>query len=366
MTVTSYPRIFLNWWASGLYQGLPTTLRQWFHIELPRLIIIPSDDSIEVMRFEAYWYQAGKKQQLGEFSATPESNYLDLLPKRWHKKKFIIELQLASCHVLSLEKSFPESIKENIVQSVGYQIDRITPFSADKVYYTAIPIEHNKKNKMIVAEILVSPKRYVDALLNRLHNTGIEPAQVQKISVQDSDERANLAPLTRQKGLENIKISKLPLYLLIFSLTAALIAPIAYKQRRVDQLDHAINDLRKDSAAQLAIRDKLFAAEEALSFLQEKRQSSPIALDVLEKISQKMPQDTWLESFELNGQTLEIRGESDQALTLIDILENAPEFSKVSFISPVALNKKTKKDKFHIKATVQVNKPNTIGGKQRG
>ncbi|MGV6809859.1 MAG: PilN domain-containing protein [bacterium] len=366
MTVTSYPRIFLNWWASGLYQGLPSTLRQWFHIELPRLIIIPSDESIEVMRFNAYWYQAGKKRQLGEFSATPETDYLDLLPKRMRKKKFIIELQLASRHVLSLEKSFPESIKENLVQSIGYQIDRITPFSADKVYYSAVPIEHHKKNKMIVAEILVSPKRYVDALLTRLHNTGIEQTQIKKISVQAGDERANLAPLASQQGLANTKLSKFPLYLLIAALTAALIAPIAYKQRRVDQLDHAINDLRKNASAQLAIRDKLFAAEEALSFLQEKRESSPLALDVLEQLSQKMPQDTWLESFELNGQTLEIRGESDQALTLIDVLENAPEFSKVSFISPVALNKKTRKDKFHIKATVHVNKPNTEGDKQRG
>lgn len=362
MTLTSYPSAFLQWWASGLYQGLPPALRKWFRVELPRLIIIPHDDSIEVMRFMAYWSQDGKKRELGEFSATSETNYLELLPKRWRKKKFIIELQLANRHVLSLEKSFPESIKENLVQSVGYQIDRITPFSADKVYYTALPIEHHKKNKTIVAEILVSPKRYVDALLLRLNNTGIEKEQVQKISVEEGDEQANLAPLALQKTLANTKISKLPFYLLITALTIALIAPIAYKQRRVDQLDNAISDLRKSAAAQLAIRDKLFEAEEALLFLQAKRESSPIALDVLEQLSQKIPQDTWLESFELNGKTLEIRGESDQALTLIDVLENAPEFSKVSFISPVSLNKKTKKDKFHIKATVHVKE----GEKQNG
>jgi general secretion pathway protein L len=343
---------FFQWWGEGLLQGLPDSLRGWFQVELPRLLLRPLDNTSDPERFEATWVQDGKSRHLGELSLAEGKDFTELLPKRMRKKKFITELQLDTQHVLSLHKSFPESLKANLVQSVGYQIDRITPFSADKVYFTAVAGKHDKKTKQIATEILVSPKRHVDNLLAKLGDLGAK--SVQRISVAGKETPVNLAPASFSAGFEQSRFSKWPLYFMLAALIISLLAPVAYKQRRLAQIETAIGDVRTSAAEQLEIRDKLFAAEEALTFLKHKRETSPMALEVVETLSREIPADTWLQRVELKGQTLEIRGESDQALALIDLLEESDEFSDVRFNSPVSLNKKTKKDKFHIQATVEV------------
>lgn len=357
----TYLKAFFEWWAAGLYKGLPEILRKWLRVDYPRLLVAPMSDVSTENQFEAAWVRDGKSRYLGEFDVQEAQSIHQLLPSSVRKQlnrqtngnpKFIVELQLPTKHVLTLKKAFPESLKANLDQSIGYQIDRITPFSADKVYFAAHASDHDRKKKQIVAEVFASPKRYVDVLLNKLKNSGLD--DVNAISVKGYDASVNLAPAEKKAFLEQSRFSKWPLYFFLGALCLSLMLPAVYQQRRVVQIDAAITDFRKEAAEQLAIRDQLFAAEEALSFLEKKRQHSPMALDVIEKLSQQIPANTWLERLELKGQTLEIRGESDQALALIDLLEESKDFSDVRFNSPVSLNKRTKKDKFHIQATVEI------------
>lgn len=361
ISIKNATHAFFRWWADGLYQGLPNGFRKWLKVDYPRLILWPISDASTERQFEAAWMRDGKSQHLGQFDAHQAQSIHSLLPKKIRQlferqssrqPKFIIELQLPTKHVLSIKKDFPETLKANLDQSIGYQIDRITPFSADKVYFAAHVADHDRKKKQITAEVFASPKRYVDTILEQLKQGGVD--QVHAMSVQGHSAAINLAPVEKRSVIEQSRFSKWPLYVFLAALCLSLILPVAYKQRRVDQIDLAISDFRKQAAEQLAIRDQLFAAEEALTFLDQKRQYSPMALDVVEKLSQQIPADTWLERLELRGQLLEIRGESDQALALIDVLEESEDFSDVRFNSPVSLNKRTKKDKFHIQATVEV------------
>ncbi|WP_308874244.1 PilN domain-containing protein [Thiothrix subterranea] len=122
----------------------------------------------------------------------------------------------------------------------------------------------------------------------------------------------------------------------------------------MDQIETALAEVRSNSAEQLAIREKLVAAEEALTFIESKRKTSPMALDVVETLSAMIPEHTWLERLEMQGDKLEIRGESGMALSLIDTLEDAAEFTAVRFKSPVTRNKDNGRDRFHIEATLEV------------
>ncbi|MEZ5447685.1 MAG: PilN domain-containing protein [Thiolinea sp.] len=133
----------------------------------------------------------------------------------------------------------------------------------------------------------------------------------------------------------------------------ALAAPVIYKQRRLDQIDTALADLQRNATEQLEIRDKLLAAEEALKFLEQRRRSLPMALDVVEQLSAVIPAHTWIERLELEGQDIQLRGESNKALTLIDTLEESPHFARVSFKSPVTRSKQNGKDRFHIQARAE-------------
>lgn len=338
---------FMRWWGEGLYDGLPNPVRKLFHSELPRLVLQMQDAHLA----EAVWVQDGKQQSCGRFSLQDGGQQLaDLIPSRARGKPWQLELRLAKGQVLHLQHHFPEAVKDNLQQVLGYQLDRLTPFTAESACFDARVAQHDKQRKEILADIYLIPKHVVERINRQLQEHGGE--SVQRLSVADAHPDINLA--ARQDGQQTQGWSLVPLYFFLGALVLSLLVPLAYKYRRVDQIETALAEVRKSSAEQLAVRDKLLEAEDALKFIAEKRKSSPVALDVVEKLSAAIPEHTWLERLEMQGGKLEVRGESGKALTLIDTLEEAPEFADVRFKSPVNRNKDNGRDRFHIEATVEV------------
>ncbi len=215
---------------------------------------------------------------------------------------------------------------------VSYQLDRLTPFTAEAAYYDAQVSQRDKSKKAVIADIFVAPKTGTDASLSHGRQA-----------------------LSQQSVTQSW--SRIPLYCFLAALVLSLAVPVLYKQRRVNQIETALSELKRGAAEQLAVRDKLLAAEDALGFLRERRRTSPVALDVVEWLSAEipaLPAHTWLERLELEGTQVQIRGESARALTLIDTLEESRHFKRVSFKSPVTRSKNSGKDKFHIQAQVEV------------
>ncbi|MEN9503389.1 MAG: hypothetical protein RI964_2674 [Pseudomonadota bacterium] len=340
-------KVFMQWWGEGLYASLPDALRKLFRSSLPRLILQMHGER----QVQVHWQQDGKQQEQGAFSLDEASLFLsDMVPKRAQSKPYQVELQLDKPQALHLQHHFPEAVRENLTQVVGYQLDRLTPFTLEKVYYDAAVAQHDKFRKEILADIYIAPRQVVEHLTTQLQDLGIQEIHI--LSVAGAGNRVNLQG---QQGIAQIqRWSMIPFYFFLTALVVSLIAPLAYKYRRLEQIETALADVRRASADQLNVREKLVAAEEALQFLEEKRKTSPVALDVVEKLSVDIPVDTWLDRLSLKGTTLEIRGESAKALSLIDTLEEAPEFSNVRFKSPVTRNKDNGHDDFHIEATVEV------------
>lgn len=336
----------MRWWGDGLYNGLPPSLRKLFQTSLPSLTVQMHDEHVA----EILWTQEGKTQTLGrDVLAEGDKPLTDWLPKRAQHKPYQVNVLLTAQQALRLQHPFPEAVKENLRQVVGYQLDRLTPFTLENAYYAAQVRQHDKQRKEIQADIWVTPRYVVERIQRLLQARGI--AQVQQVAVAGQP-TLNLLASTAEHPAQ--RWSRLPLYLFLGALVVALLAPLAYQYRRVSQIEAALAEVRKTSAEQLAVRDKLAAAEEALNFVIEKRKSSPMALDVVEKLSAILPAHTWVERLELAGNQLEIRGESQEALSLIDTLENTPEFAEVRFKSALNRNKDNDRDRFHLQARVEV------------
>lgn len=346
MSVMPSIQSFLHWWGTGLYQGLPDALRKWFRSELPSLVLYLRD----AQHLDVTWQQDGKQRTCGEFALDASSGTLDCIPAAQRQKPHQVELRLGKSHVLHLQRHFPDAAKDNLRQMIGYQLDRLTPFNSESAFFDAAATQHDKVRKEVLADVYVLPKHLLGRLLRQLEGLGIQ--KVDRVSVVDAPTPINLL---REQGAAVVSgWSKIPLYFFLGALALSLIAPMAYKYRRVGQVETALGELRQASSAQLEIRDKLMAAEEALRFLEEKRKTSPVALEVVEKLSAQLPEHTWLERMTIQGKSLEIRGESGKALSLIDLLEEDPAFANVRFKSPVTRNKDNGNDRFHIEATLEV------------
>lgn len=341
-------KAFFSWWGEGLYLGLPQSLRQLFRAELPRLSLSLLDNHL----LKLSWNNDGKHSECGQFDLT-ESNFdfNHAVKKCSRGRKYLLELNLDNRQALYLQHTFPEGVQDNIQQVVAYQLDRLTPFSADQAYFDASVAKYDKVKKEVVADIYVTPKAAVDRVFARLREAGVP--EIDLVSTRNGMVSLRNGLQSTRRAVESSGWSAVPLYFFIAALVLSLAGPVLYKQRRLDQIDEAITDLRQGSAAQLEVREKLLAAEEALAFLEQRRKTIPVALDVVEKLSAEIPEHTWLERLELDGHEIQIRGESNKALTLIDTLEESPNFARVSFKSPVTRSKDSGKDKFHIQARVE-------------
>ena len=347
---TECSQTFFTWWNHTLYKGIPKSLRKWVQIKQPHIILrIASANEVDVI-----WQQANTQSIRGHFLLN-DAVKIDLshfIPTAFRHKSYYVDLRLTQQQVLFLQKSYPESLKDNLAQAIRYQLDRLTPFKADEVYFDVHLNHHNRKDKKILSDIFVAPRQYIDTLIAQLRDKGIY--QLDVISIADTSSPVSLTIDGLPDRHLHPKVSRKPWYFLSFSFGVFLLAPIVYQYILLSQVDTDIATLRASAAQQLLIQDKLYEAEQALAFLKEKRSNEPMFLDIVEILSKEIPSDTWLKRLDIKNNTLEIRGESEKALALIDLLEESTAFSNVRFNSPVALNKKNKRDKFYIQATLAV------------
>lgn len=335
---------FVSWWGENLYRGLPSSVRSLFRASQPSLNLYMVNE-----RLALSWQQDGKRRECGEYTLDSTFDFARIAKKAAGRRNYQLKLELDEKQALHLQHTFPEGVQDNIKQVVGYQLDRITPFSLDTAYFDAKVAKHDKANKLVVADIYVSPKAHIEQYLAKLRALGVP--EIKLISAL-----ASSTQLTKGLGTTTVApmpASLVPFYAFILVLIASLAAPIIYKERRLGQIEAAIASLQQTAAAQMEVRDQLLAAEETLSFIGEKRKTAPVMLDVVEHLSAEIPPHTWVERLEINGNQVQIRGESEQALSLIDTLEISPYFEAVSFKSPVTRNPNSGKDKFHLQANVE-------------
>ncbi|MBK8452453.1 MAG: PilN domain-containing protein [Thiofilum sp.] len=345
MMLTSNLKHVMQWWGSGLLKGLPSSLRRLVRSERPRVVL-----QLHQQALEAFWKPDQKLIPLGTYSLNAPIDLFSKPPKIIKGKKYLIEVQLPTKQGLLLEQRFPEAIQENLRQVIGYQLDRLSPFSPERAYYSAEPLTHDRKTKEINVNVQVIPKHSADRIIQQLKELGIP--EVHLLSVTGS---ASAAPVGQMSATDlNQGWSWVPLGFMVTALVLSLAAPIAYQYRRVEQIETALAQVRQHSAEQLQVREQLNAAQEAMSFLTERRRTSPVALDVAEHLSQLLPNHTWLERLTLEGNALSIKGESSAALDLIDLLEGSPMLSQVKFKAPVTRSKDSNNDKFQIQAQVEV------------
>jgi general secretion pathway protein L len=126
--------------------------------------------------------------------------------------------------------------------------------------------------------------------------------------------------------------------------------PIWKQQQMIDVLDAELKVLRAKSSRATHLKnvldDKLRPLERALD---EKRYGYASA-DVLLELTNRIPDNSWVEHLELTTNSVVIQGESQDAAALVNHLEKSPMFEDVKFHLPVVTIPGTLYERFHLSA----------------
>jgi general secretion pathway protein L len=167
----------------------------------------------------------------------------------------------------------------------------------------------------------------------------------------------NLLPVSlREKTSNTPRLIYAGLCAAIFLLLGAvLVLPPWFEYRTVNILQEKINAIEKDAKGVKAMQQEIDGIIEETRLLIAEKKSVPAVIEMLNKLSTIMKDDTWLGYAQYSEGHLQIQGESPAASALIGVLEDADIFANARFVSPVTQDKVSQQERFQI--TVDVTPP---------
>lgn len=348
---------FFRWWGRELAFLIPEKLRHWLSDQSGQVFLTVSDEQLRFSRL------ADGERRVLAMATVPLNEQaairFDKL-KAGHPglEKARCILRLNAQQAIGKMLYLPAAARENLEQVLTFEMDRYMPFKADQVYFAYKPMG-KPDNGQIRVQLVVTPKRKLDALIAELHGVGIYPAVAEFVGMPndfDQDlEPYNLLP-------EPLRPTKDPMARVLTWATAAaalllsiaiLVFPVWHEGREVDSLKRQIRALEEDArvvqAQQLEIDEIVNETERLL----ETKNDMPSLTHLLNTLSKLLPDDTWLTHLKYHDQGLQLQGQSPAASLLIGVLEASPLLQNARFVSPLTQDRRTGMERFQISVEVR-------------
>lgn len=349
-------RRFFNWWRRELAFLVPSWLRKMVTDSYDCLIVSRQGDY-----FELKFLSDDPRKEFGRIILNEEGRqvWYRLVSRNVNLQNAPIVLRLVAGQALQKIITLPAAAQDNMLQVVGFEMERLTPFKADQVYYDARLVEKLPKLNQIRVELVVVQRARLDAILREMVGLGLLPGRVDVITDTEKENSRpslhyNLLPEKlherpdRRKRI--INGSLLVLLLVLVSLIA--VVPLWVKRSYMLELEAQVDRTRKAGMEVKALKKEAEALSREANFLLEKKSTEPVLVEMLNELSRVIPDETWLTDINYRENKLQIHGQSPSASALIELIEASPFFESVSFVSPVNQDRNTGLERFQIATQV--------------
>lgn len=159
----------LEWWREGLLAWLPVNVRRWLAGSTRRLVIAVDAQDYVLAREEA-----GQMQQVERLDqASLDWNSVAAWFKTENSRPLI--LRFPATQALTRVLTLPLAAEKNLRQVAGFEMDRLTPFTAAQVYYDVTMLERQFTQRRLRVELTTLPRVVADPVLTQLRQWGLAP-----------------------------------------------------------------------------------------------------------------------------------------------------------------------------------------------
>jgi general secretion pathway protein L len=130
---------------------------------------------------------------------------------------------------------------------------------------------------------------------------------------------------------------------------AASLAAAAYLGNTLDVEQQQLSRRIAERRASLRIGQ---AGVGASALLAKRKQTTPSSVMILESISRALPDSTYVTDLHIEGDKVGLVGVSQDAPSLIRLIEQSPQFSRATFSAPTTRAQGDPGERFHIEADV--------------
>lgn len=256
-----------------------------------------------------------------------------------------VRVALPPRSVLRRRLVLPAAVEENLRAAIGYDLDRLTPFKADEVYYDAAIVGRDAAQGTIDVDFAAARRPVVDEALARVAAWG---AEVTGVSPESADAVAsstlNLVPDEARVAAPSWTRWQvwLPLGSIALLALAAMVVPVWQKRETAIAVIQRAETARQQAAVSERLRADLEKAVADYNYALERKHAWPPMVKVLDTVTRVLPDDTWLTQLDVRTvprgrereRELAMRGESGNAGKLIPVLEESGLVAQVAPRSP--------------------------------
>lgn len=320
---------FWRWWTGELSRAMPERLSAWRGVGGLPALALEGGEVVLVEPREAAG--AASRVAVDTLDPTRARAAVRALLERAGETRGRVRAALAANEALVRRVTMPAATEENLAQVLAFEMDRLTPFRADDVYYDYRVAARDPAAGTLSVLLAVARRDVVDARVAALRQLGLN---VQGVSVRD-DPTTGAAPLDllpsdqrgeRESGRERM-LRRVLLALVVALFLAALLLPVWRKRQAVLVLLPQMGQAAGQAQATDALARDLERQVADYNFLLGKKHSNPPALAYLEDLSRLLPDNTWVQQLDLkqSGRTREVQisGETPSSSKLIELLSQS-------------------------------------------
>lgn len=342
-------RGLLAWWGRALAAWLPVRLRRALGVDRGRLLLVPVADGEVDLRLQ----RDGELHELGRLPGLADASGDDplaavLSPAAVDLPRWLV-LPAGSSLVRRL--AVPGAAADRLRDVMRFELDRQTPFAAEDVVYDARLMGRRSDGQLDV-ELVAAPRTRVEPLLAML---GPLSGRLAGIDVLEADGRprgANLLdPAARRRQRDPWSVwNRVLAGVGIVAIAATLVTILDNRRQAAHDLDAAVRQRARPARLAAQQRQSLTDLVQGQAFLDRRRAELPTTVEVMDELSRRLPDGTYLEKLAMEGDRMTLIGLSNQAPSLVNRLEGAPLWRSPALAGALQPDPATGRDRFTLTA----------------
>lgn len=343
---------FWSWWTAELGGMLPKSVHAAVLPSVERLYLELNGPEVIASRGTSETYhQVGRYPLRAAALRHEQAQEVEGLAGRTRE----VVLCLPTDKVLVKTLTLPLAAEENLREVLGFEMDRQTPFSLEQVYYDHIVTARKPRKNALTLDLVVTPRLFLDDLLSKLKGIGFQLHQA-TICLEETRQPlpVNLLPAEdRQHRPDSARHLNLALGVLALVLLLGTIAlPLVNKLHAIHALEARVELATGKAELTRRLREEVEHLGTSSRFLLEKKQATPLVLEIVNELTHILPDNTWINRLDIKGQEVQIQGQSASAAALIPLVESSDRLHNPRFRSPVTKMPRSNTERFHLSAEV--------------
>lgn len=341
---------FWQWWTAELLSFLPPRWREALAVEHACLLLCRVDSGCEVQL-----ERAGGRSPLVQLADEQRDAWREQLSRGIDEnlRELPRVLGLPAARLLRRSLSLPAAALENLDTVLGFELDRQTPFKPDQVYFASRVLKQDPGSKQVQIELLVVPRPVLDETVALLGPLSEGLAGVDVMDAHGHLAGVNLLPVERRASqprtqpLIQAGLLLASVVLVFFGLGQIVDNRVA----AVESMQEQVQEQRERAREVSALRSQLEDSAGAANFLAVQKQTQASMVLLLDEITRRLPDDTFLTRLSVSGNQVSLSGYSAQALKLVGELQKSELLKDAALNGGVQQEPRVARDMFTINAS---------------